>query len=217
MKCIYVMKKIILKNKEFEIFLLKSFDYQTKNLDISLFNEEELKKINSKRKKETLLCMYFVKLYFLKKENKLIFIRHPYLKKPYLIDAKGKTLTMNFNLSHSNNHVAIIFSEKNVGIDIEFLRRRNIKYANYVLNEEELLYLKEWKKSQLENDALLLKVWSRKEAFAKLLGKGLLFDFKSITVLSKKGLLNKIKFNNNVYSFYEYSFDDYLLIAVQEN
>lgn len=91
---------------------------------------------------------------------------------------KGKPVlnssqSLYFNLSHSQGHLAMIFSkEPGVGIDIE-LRKRSIpfkKIANRFFHPNEARLL-----STLEGEALrsrFFRYWTLKEAYAKAIGDG---------------------------------------------
>ena len=80
---------------------------------------------------------------------------------------------MYFNISHSNNMIAIAISDNEVGIDIEaesnFIRQLDSKYFSKWLSENELIEF------NLANDKLhfLAKTWTKKEAILKFKGIGI--------------------------------------------
>lgn len=70
-----------------------------------------------------------------------------------------------FNVSHSENLVAVAFCEKSVGVDIELLRDVDLKISERFFHENEKLFVKDNK--------TFLKIWTRKEAYIKYTGSGL--------------------------------------------
>lgn len=85
--------------------------------------------------------------------------------KPYFPNS-----TLHFSISHTKNHAFCCLSEKNVGIDAEETDRIvSPALANKVLSETE----KTRYAAASDKNAALLRLWVLKEAYAKLLGKGL--------------------------------------------
>ena len=85
--------------------------------------------------------------------------------KPYFLNS-----TLHFSISHTKNHAFCCLSEKNVGIDAEETDRIvSPVLANKVLSETE----KTRYAAASDKNAALLRLWVLKEAYAKLLGKGL--------------------------------------------
>lgn len=85
--------------------------------------------------------------------------------KPYFPNS-----TLHFSISHTKNHAFCCISEKNVGIDAEETDRIvSPALANKVLSETE----KTRYTAASDKNAALLRLWVLKEAYAKLLGKGL--------------------------------------------
>lgn len=77
---------------------------------------------------------------------------------------------LSFNLSHSNNLIVLVISDKRVGVDIEFLKKRDfLKIAEEFFTKEEFDLLKE----SAEQQKLFYKFWTRKEALIKCKGEGL--------------------------------------------
>lgn len=86
-------------------------------------------------------------------------------KKPYL------NLPVYFNISHSYDLVALVISKYEVGIDIEKVQTRKEKLADKIFSEEEM---KEYQENK--SDSYLIKKWTEKEAYFKLLGTGLILN-----------------------------------------
>ncbi len=71
-----------------------------------------------------------------------------------------------FNISHSLNFVVVVLSNEDVGVDIEYIAKKdNNKLARRILNDEEL-------ERYLKNKDYFYKIWTKKEAEIKRLGLG---------------------------------------------
>ncbi len=90
-----------------------------------------------------------------------------------------------FNISHAGTYAVCALSDCEVGVDIEeYIRfegkkERNRKVAERIMTPEEWVL---W--SRTESEPELLKIWTRKESFAKLTGKGLACDFAGIDTVN---------------------------------
>lgn len=100
----------------------------------------------------------------LKKTN----IRKTSFGKPY-INCKG--LSINFNISHSGNMIAIAISDSKIGIDIEVLKPIKFDLTSYdgFFTSKELKAIIE---SKNRNKAFFV-LWTQKEAAVKYSGIGL--------------------------------------------
>ncbi len=99
-----------------------------------------------------------------------------------------------FNLSHAGDYAAAVFSDHPVGIDIECCGRfadesshtgkgqvRMLRIARRILSEQEAQIWKQTPDDKKESE--LVRIWTRKEAYAKMDGRGLAMDFKTIDTL----------------------------------
>ncbi|MBE6888627.1 MAG: 4'-phosphopantetheinyl transferase superfamily protein [Ruminococcaceae bacterium] len=80
-----------------------------------------------------------------------------------------------FSVSHSGGYVAFIDSTEDIGIDIQLIQGKN-KYAARFFTENEQLYA-------AQSDNAFFEVWTRKEAYIKMLGIGLSHGLRSFDVL----------------------------------
>ena len=84
-----------------------------------------------------------------------------------------KDSPLNISISHSNELVTVLVSEKKVGIDVENVNRSIEKVARRFLSEKELGYAKMQKDDQMT----MISFWSTKEAVYKCSGmQGVLFN-----------------------------------------
>lgn len=99
--------------------------------------------------------------------------------KPYAVGADA----VHFNLSHSGDYVAAVFSSAEAGIDIEQLQDAKMAVAHRFFKTEEYRCLKEC--PQEEQNRLFTKLWTRKEAYIKAVGEGMRLPLTSFSVLEE--------------------------------
>jgi len=134
--------------------------------------------IKKNNKKDSSIEM-LKKIYFKETKKKLDVKDIKYKKKgkPFLND------NFYFNISHSKKYISIVFSNSEVGIDIEdSLRKICNGFENKILGPKEQII-----------DSNILNNWVIKEAFSKFLGLGLCMDLKKID--TKKVLKNRYTYN----------------------
>lgn len=97
------------------------------------------------------------------------------LGKPYLTGFPG----VHFNLSHSGPWGACALSGFPVGVDVELIRplRRNV--AGRFFTKTEQLYLARRPEEEF------FRLWTRKESFAKAVGRGLQLQLDTFSVLEE--------------------------------
>lgn len=74
---------------------------------------------------------------------------------------------LHFNVSHSENGIAIAFSSNPIGIDIEKIREINLKTAERFFTKKETDYIYG---APLNSHRRFLEIWTKKEAFIKQKG-----------------------------------------------
>ena len=117
--------------------------------------------------------------------------------KPYLKDHKN----IHFSLSHSGIWAVCAVSDHNVGVDVE-LPRCTMAVAKRFFRSEELEGLETLDRYQ-QADALN-RLWTAKEAFLKMLGKGLTLPLNSFCVhLGEEAVLDQ-NYTSEPYSLHEY-------------
>ena len=121
------------------------------------------------------------------------------LKEDFRIDANQNDITYNsfnkpyiknnpiyFNISHSKDIIAIIISDSECGIDIEYIDyERNVeKIVSKIMNDDE----KKQFYNSIDKYKYFYKLWTKKEAYFKTNGTGI--DLK---ILNESINLKKIK------------------------
>ena len=86
---------------------------------------------------------------------------------------------IHFNVSHTHERAVIALSKHQIGIDLEYMNPAFdfASVAEFACSAPELKLLRETESPRTE----FFKLWTRKEAFLKGLGTGLINDLKTIT------------------------------------
>jgi len=93
--------------------------------------------------------------------------------KPYLVDANGQPVTLQFNLSHSAGWMLLAVGRVPLGIDIEVWDERHdlTSLAEEILAPEEKRY---WQSMPThEQTPAFYRFWTRKESLVKAVGCGI--------------------------------------------
>lgn len=94
--------------------------------------------------------------------------------KPFIVGKSG----CDFSVSHSARAVVFAGVSSRVGVDIERIRRRKSGFSERFFAENEIKFIEE-----SENpDEAFFEIWTKKEAYSKMLGKGLAAGFGSFDV-----------------------------------
>lgn len=109
-----------------------------------------------------------------------IIIKKSQYNKPYIDNCN-----IHFNMSHSKNLCACVVSEKQVGIDIEKIRKVNLNTIHHFATKEETEYILKDEKNIFHR---LFEIYTLKEAYFKMYGTNLK-DIKKINFISNDQLL----------------------------
>lgn len=128
--------------------------------------------------------------------------------KPYL-----ELHEVEFNLSHSGDWVVFAISQKEVGIDVEKIKKINYRIAERFFSKDEFSVLNE--KTGKEKQAYFFDLWTLKESYLKLIGTGLTRSLDSFSVIQSKNefkLKEKSSDHPEQVNFIQYEIDrDYKL------
>lgn len=104
--------------------------------------------------------------------------------KPYIENSN-----IEFSMSHSGTIAVCVISDKPVGIDIERIRDANINVAKRLFAPDEQIYVFEkWSLSKQR----FFEIWTRKEAYVKMLGKGITY-FPEFSTMGDKNIETHIR------------------------
>jgi len=127
--------------------------------------------------------------------------------KPYV---KG----LHFNLSHSNDIAICVVGNKNVGCDIEKIKKAPLSVAKRYFSEKEIAVLDNL--SESEKDRGFFRLWTIKESYIKMTGEGLLRPLNSFEVSLESPVT--IKCNSKIIPclIEEIVIQDYLIAVCSE-
>lgn len=100
-----------------------------------------------------------------------------------------------FNISHSGDFVAIVFSNQEIGVDVEEMKEINVKELTCYLHPDE----RKWIMENTEYLNRFYYVWTRKEAFFKANGTGLINGVDHVNCLPDSVLYNGLWHLKNFY------------------
>lgn len=112
----------------------------------------------------------------------------------FCYNENGKPLLSghHFNISHCGDVVCIAVSETPVGVDMEKTREYDRRFAQYILNDDELAFCEK----QQDKDESITKLWTQKEATIKCLGLSMSTPLKNI--------IDERRFNYNFQQYKDY-------------
>ena len=136
-----------------------------------------------------------------------IFYNLEYIKEDFYKNEYNKPFLMNknifYNISHSFEYCVCVFSEKEVGIDIEKIRFTDLKTIDYFATKNEKKYIL---KDEINIYQRLFQIYTLKEAYFKMKGqslkeiKNIEFKITSDTIYcSDKNVKIKQIISNNKY------------------
>lgn len=132
-------------------------------------------------------------------------------KDAYFVHSDGKPYTTNglfFNVSHSGNYVVLAVSDKEIGCDIQKCDEKNYqRVAKFVFHKNEIELLN----STDDKLTTFFEIWTKKEAYLKLLGTG--FQRKATDIDLSQDIYRE---NDKTYFFANWKIDDYFISACYE-
>ena len=93
------------------------------------------------------------------------------------------SLGIHFSLSHAGERVLAVVGDGPVGCDVERMVPFDEAMARECLTDEELAWVKRSPFGP-DRDRAFIRLWVRKEAYVKAVGRGFAIDPKSVSVLS---------------------------------
>lgn len=220
------MQDMFKRNEEHDISLsignsddwLKDIDFMKNKLDVSEQNRA-LKFLRNEDRNTYISTHYFLRKELskiLKIPQEEVSICTEQMQKPFL-----KSDNLDFNISHSSNYFAIIVANSEnvkVGVDIEKVNKQiDIEdIINEYMHEDEIVYVKNGKGLNGFSNERFLEIWTRKEAFLKMLGTGIDSHLQSVNMVLGKRLISvempkNLDLNISRAYIYTISTKDYIL------
>ena len=107
--------------------------------------------------------------------------------KPYLKDNK-----LHFNISHDRNMTVLVTSDKEIGVDLEYLTYKpSVVNKYFTPREQEII------KNSKNKEYDFTKIWVMKESYVKMLGIGILHGLEkvdTIKLIKKFEIIDKGKY-----------------------
>lgn len=116
------------------------------------------------------------------KNDHIIFTENQY-GKPYLIGHPN----FHFNISHTRNAIAVVVSNKPIGVDIERIGEADIEIAKRFFTDNEFNYITALSESQNES---FYKIWTKKEAYIISSCSDKVSDPFDVVELSQQDIIN---------------------------
>ena len=132
-------------------------------------------------------------------ENEIDNIREDDNKKPHLVNN-----SVFISISHSGSKAMVVFSDKEIGCDIQIIKNSDISLAERFFNQSEV---KEIKESAKPHDTFYM-YWTLKESYMKAKGIGLALGMKNAPIL------NGQIFDDNYMSFSKKIDENYFISYV---
>lgn len=93
--------------------------------------------------------------------------------KPYLKDNK-----LYFNISHDRNMTVLVTSDKEIGVDLEYLTYKpSVVNKYFTPREQEII------KNSKNKEYDFTKIWVMKESYVKMLGIGILYGLEKVDTI----------------------------------
>ncbi len=123
-----------------------------------------------------------------------------------------------FNISHSGELVVIGISDKEIGVDVEKIKRFKESLINYVFMPQDQELAKELMESESDKDKVYTRLWTVKESIMKHCGMGISLSPKNILLRLEDG---KIKASSaacdcEALNLIPYEIDDYQITICSE-
>ncbi|MCF8403415.1 MAG: 4'-phosphopantetheinyl transferase superfamily protein [Bacteroidales bacterium] len=135
---------------------------------------------------------------------------------------KGKPFIKNnnsifFNISHSGDWIVCAISSKDVGIDVEKIKKPVYRIAERYFSKEERAALS--RLDEPEKTVYFFDLWTLKESYLKMLGKGLTKSLGSFTISRENAHFKIIESGYELKKvfFMQYNFDKDYTVSVCSN
>lgn len=164
-----------LKQNEFDqLSVLITYDKQTKIQKFRCYADAQMSLLGDVLARY-MICKYNNLL------NKNLYFNINEHGKPFLVNYPK----IKYNISHASNYVVCVISNGiPVGIDVESIRSTDMKIAKRFFTSDEYNYLRE-QPLTIQNECFY-KLWTMKESYIKMIGKGLSIPLNSFSVLNKE-------------------------------
>lgn len=141
-------------------------------------------------------------------------IHYPTLDKPILLGKDLDISSYDFSLSHSHELVCCIVSKDKVGIDVEKIRNVNFEIMPLVFTEDEMDFVLA---KEADRNERFFEIWTRKESFIKLIGKGLTHPLKELNFVENNKVGQILNIDGDRYYFKKFRYKNYIISICSDN
>lgn len=179
--------------------------------------KKRLLQIKNKQQQKVSIHAYYYLLHYLKKIDGKVELSFDTYNKPYVKNNKNIFIS----LSHSKNHFIFAISNQSIGVDLEYISDFSFLEQTHLYNR--IVSLKEQSDFACNTNDLI-KIWTIKESYLKLLGVGLTKDLQQVQIFKDKVGLSSLndayytsfKFLNFYIAFSYYNKENYQFIDIQQ-
>ena len=145
-------------------------------------------------------------------------------KKPGLDESNGEMLPF-FNISHSGEMAVAAFDEREIGVDVEQIKKRHVSSVlrkfteaerDYVRAEKTLASSAKQDNSYIDDDIdairRMLEIWTLKESFLKCIGTGITMELDCVELIPR--ITESIVFEGEKYEFSQEITDGEYIVSV---
>lgn len=133
--------------------------------------------------------------------------------KPYIPEAPY----IHFNISHTKGMVVCGISEKEIGVDVEYIREAKEAVIRRICSKEEKEYIFGVENINLKERGIrFTRIWTLKESYIKAIGKGLAFSLKEISFFLEDREKNVIISNIPDWNYYQFMLRGKYIVSVCE-
>lgn len=115
-----------------------------------------------------------------------------------------------FNVSHSGEYAAVVSAKGKVGLDIEYIKKRNFELARKICTDDEYKWV------SADSEKRFYKMWTLKESVMKAVGTGFTVSPKSFSVLPYISDRDTISFGDDIFYVGCKRFDNYYISVACE-
>lgn len=133
----------------------------------------------------------------------------------YVLGEQGKPMLqaypgLHFSLSHAGDYAICSMGELENGCDVERVRPDKMRVAERFFAEEEKAWIYQAGETA-ERDRRLFRLWTMKESFLKVTGRGMALPLRDFTVLIGENGIHGVRhsINSKCYYMKEYSLPDF--------
>lgn len=113
---------------------------------------------------------------------------------------------IHFNLSHSGDYVMAVFSDKEIGCDIQQMKRADLRIAKRFYAPEEYEYV--MRRMESGRQEAFYRIWVLKESFLKAVGTGMALSMTDFSIQMEDdrviGVRQNVRDKNYLFEEYDY-------------